>query len=270
MRTKEYEQDPALAQSQIKDFLKSPRYYEGRHITKTIAPKKTTDEMIFGSMVHSFALEPENFGQEFAIITPDVLSKSGARSGQAWKDFAAENAGKDLVFGEDVQLAKTLGERLRIHPAFPNSENVLAIEKPIYWELYGAVCKGIPDIVTQSSVVFDTKTVGDMDAFLIDQPTGSVMSREAFDRGYDIQAAFYLEGCRQFYQRDFDRFILLLVETNPPYRIRVAEFSPEDIQHAMNRIVYAINGIEERTLDGDWSDPHENEIAILEKPKWAK
>ena len=270
MRTKEYEQDPAMAQSQIKDFLKGPRYYEGRHITKTIPPKKTTDEMIFGSMVHCFALEPENFGQEFAIITPDVLSKSGARSGQAWKDFVAENAGKDLVFGGDVELAKTLGERLRNHPAFPNSENVLAIEKPIYWELYGVACKGIPDIVTKVNVVFDIKTVGDMDAFLINQPTGSVMSKEAFDRGYDIQAAFYLEGCCQFYQREFDRFILLLVETNPPYRIRVAEFSPEDIQHAMNRIVFAINGIEERMLDGDWSDPHENEIVVLEKPKWAK
>lgn len=270
MRTKEYEQDPAMAQSQIKDFLKSPRYYEGRHITKTIQPKKTTDEMIFGSMVHCFALEPIYFGTQFAIITPDVLSKSGARSGQAWKDFASENAGKELVFGEDVQLAKTLAERLRNHPAFPSAENMLAIEKPIYWEINGAACKGIPDIATQVNVVFDIKTVGDMDAFLINQPTGSVMSKEAFDRGYDIQAAFYLEGCYQFYNRKFDRFILLLVETNPPYRIRVAEFSPEDIQHAMNRIVFAINGIEERTLDGDWSDPHENEIVVLEKPKWAK
>lgn len=270
MRTKEYEQDPAMAQSQVKDFLKSPRYYEGRHITKTIPPKKTTDEMILGSMVHCFALEPENFGQEFAIITPDVLSKSGARSGQAWKDFVAENAGKDLVFGEDVELAKTLGERLRNHPAFPNLDDMLAIEKPIHWELYGTVCKGIPDIVAQWDIVFDIKTVGDMDAFLINQPTGSVMSKDAFDRGYDIQAAFYLEGCCQFYDRKFDRFILLLVETNAPYRIRVAEFSQEDIQHAYNRIVFVINGIEERTLDGDWSDPHENEIVVLEKPKWAK
>ena len=270
MRTKEYEQDPALAQSQIKDFLRSPRYYEGRHITKTIPPKKTTDEMIFGSMVHCLALEPEHFDQEFAIITPNVLTKDGKRTGNAWKEFAAANAGKELVFGEDVQLAKTLGEQLRNHPAFPSAENILTIEKPIYWKIHGTMCKGIADIVTQASVVFDIKTVGDMDAFLINQPTGSVMSKDAFDRGYDIQAAFYLEGCCQFYDRKFDRFILLLVETDAPYRIRVAEFSPEDIQHAMNRIVFAINGIEERTLDGDWSDPHENEIVVLEKPKWAK
>ena len=270
MRTKEYEQDPALAQSKIKDFLKGPRYYEGRHITKTIPAKKTTDEMIFGSMVHCLALEPENFDQEFTIITPDVLTKDGKRSGNAWKEFAAANADKELVFGEDVQLAKTLAERLRNHPAFPSAENMLAIEKPIYWVINGVACKGIPDIVTKTNVEFDIKTVFDMDAFLINQPTGYVMSKEAFDRGYDIQAAFYLEGCRQFYQRGFDRFILLLAETNPPYRIRVAEFSQEDIQHAMNRIVFAINGIEERTLDGDWSDPHENEIVVLEKPKWAK
>lgn len=270
MRTKEYEQDPALAQSQIKDFLRGPRYYQGRHITKIIPPKKTTDEMILGSMVHCFTLEPSHFETQFAVITPDVLSKSGARSGQAWKDFAAENAGKELVFAEDMELAKKLAESLRNHPVFTVMNPVLAVESPIYWEINGAACKGIPDMVGQAGVVFDIKTVGDMDSFLINQPTGSVMSKEAFDRGYDIQAAFYLEGCRQFYQRDFDRFILFLIETNPPYRIRLAEFSQEDIQHAYNRIVFAINGIEERTLDGDWSDPHENEIAILEKPKWAK
>ena len=106
MRTKEYEQDPALAQSQIKDFLKGPRYYEGRHITKTIPPKKTTDEMIFGSMVHCFALEPIYFGTQFAIITPDVLSKSGARSGQAWKDLQPKTRARSLCLVRMFNLQK--------------------------------------------------------------------------------------------------------------------------------------------------------------------
>lgn len=274
MRTAEYESKQAFSQGMIKDFLRSPRYYEGRHITKTIHAKKKTDDMVLGSMVHCLALAPENFDKEFALITPEVLSKSGARSGQAWKDFAVVHADKDLVFAEDVELAKMLAGKIKNHRYFKHiMEKSIAIEQPLEFDINGYDCKGIPDIVTNDGMVLDIKTVGDMDIFLQTKVGGETLSKEAFERGYDIQLAFYAIGCTQIYShgsRKFNQGILVLIETNPPYRLRFVEFAEDDIDAAATKIFQTLDAIEERIVEGNWSDPGEDMVVTLSKPGWMK
>lgn len=53
--------------TQIKDARISLMYFHARHVAKTIA-RESTDALTFGSLVHTLALEPEKFDEEFAVF----------------------------------------------------------------------------------------------------------------------------------------------------------------------------------------------------------
>ncbi|MDU5473984.1 MULTISPECIES: PD-(D/E)XK nuclease-like domain-containing protein [unclassified Pantoea] len=56
-----------ISSSMIKDARISLMYYHGRHITGTI-PRETSDALTLGTLVHTLALEPENFDKEFSTL----------------------------------------------------------------------------------------------------------------------------------------------------------------------------------------------------------
>ncbi|MCW0974118.1 PD-(D/E)XK nuclease-like domain-containing protein [Pantoea sp. JV6] len=55
-----------ISSSMVKDARISLMYYHGRHITGTI-PRDTSDALTLGTLVHTLALEPENFATEFSV-----------------------------------------------------------------------------------------------------------------------------------------------------------------------------------------------------------
>jgi exodeoxyribonuclease VIII len=56
-----------ISSTQIKDARISLMYFHARHVAKTIA-RESTDALTFGSLVHTLALEPEKFDEEFAVF----------------------------------------------------------------------------------------------------------------------------------------------------------------------------------------------------------
>lgn len=56
-----------ISSTQIKDARISLMYFHARHVSKTIA-RESTDALTFGSLVHTLALEPEKFDEEFAVF----------------------------------------------------------------------------------------------------------------------------------------------------------------------------------------------------------
>lgn len=59
-----------ISSSQVKDARISLMYFHGRHISKAIS-RESSDAMTFGTLVHTLALEPEKFEDEFAVF-PDL------------------------------------------------------------------------------------------------------------------------------------------------------------------------------------------------------
>lgn len=53
--------------TQVKDARVSLMYFHGRHISKTIG-RETSDALTFGTLVHTLALEPDTFDEEFAVF----------------------------------------------------------------------------------------------------------------------------------------------------------------------------------------------------------
>lgn len=62
-----YHASNGISSTQVKDARISLMYFHGRHITKTIG-RETSDALTFGTLVHSLALEPEAFDDEFAVF----------------------------------------------------------------------------------------------------------------------------------------------------------------------------------------------------------
>ncbi|AZI53425.1 hypothetical protein CBF16_21525 (plasmid) [Pantoea agglomerans] len=61
-----YHSANGISSSMVKDARISLMYYHGRHITGTI-PRETSEALTLGTLVHTLALEPENFAIEFSV-----------------------------------------------------------------------------------------------------------------------------------------------------------------------------------------------------------
>lgn len=74
-----YHASNGISSTQLKDVRISPMYYYGRHVARMI-PREQNDAMLRGTIIHSYALEPEKFESEFAVpeeVPAEVISTSG-------------------------------------------------------------------------------------------------------------------------------------------------------------------------------------------------
>ncbi|EJN2431558.1 PD-(D/E)XK nuclease-like domain-containing protein [Salmonella enterica subsp. enterica serovar Uganda] len=68
-----------ISSTMVKDARVSLMYYHGRHVTRVI-PRQDSQAFIFGRATHGFALEPEQFADEYAVpaeMPKSVVSTSG-------------------------------------------------------------------------------------------------------------------------------------------------------------------------------------------------
>ena len=56
-----------ISSTQVKDARVSLMFYHGRHVTKTIR-RESSEALMFGSLAHTLALEPEKLHEEFAVF----------------------------------------------------------------------------------------------------------------------------------------------------------------------------------------------------------
>ena len=90
----DYHASPGVSNSQLKDFARDPRLYHHKYLSGNYKQERKS-YFDFGSAVHDLCLLGDN--SSIALIPDDVLSKTGAKSGAAWKEFEASNAGKLLL-----------------------------------------------------------------------------------------------------------------------------------------------------------------------------
>ena len=84
-----YHAHPALGCSMLKAYKDHPKLFDARHVTKDGAPFTGNPSTVFGNMVDAWLLERDKCVE----IPQDALSKSGAKSGNKWKEFKADHEG---------------------------------------------------------------------------------------------------------------------------------------------------------------------------------
>ena len=208
----EYRNHPAISRSELWKIRESPekfKFYKEN-------PIEPTPALIFGQLFHKLALQPETFGDEFAVM-PNVDKRT--KEGKAvWTEFLETSKEKTIITANDYQKATEMCTSLRNTP-FVNKLLSGEREKEFFWidDLTGEECKCRTDCITeakQTNIIVDLKSASDA--------TTEHFMRDAINYGYDFQSGMYLDGVQKCTGKKHI-FVFIVVEKEPPYAVNILQ-----------------------------------------------
>ena len=204
MPFEEYRKVKRVSQSTLKHGRTSMRHL--KHAMDN--PGETTDAMRLGSALHCACLEP-------ALMADEVAVWKQRRAGEEWKAFESDNEHRIILTETQYGLLKGMASALRQHPVFREwIGRIQEVEVSAFATLEGVECKGRTDALTDEPLI-DLKSTGDLDIGRFIRTTISL--------GYDIQGALYT----RLFERE--RFMLLVVESKPPYDVVAFELKQSQL-----------------------------------------
>lgn len=231
LSNEEYHHSPPyneyLSSSQLKWYLKSPRYY--KYMLDN--PQEQTDAMRFGSLFHDlmascaehnrgFVEALKAWSKKLAFFIPPLNTKGkpfGATSNaykEAYDKFLQANEGNTIISEADYELVTSMVLSL-LNNCGATSEQVYKLlkwgkpEVSHFFEYEGCKFKFRTDLETRKKII-DYKTVATED--LSERSINNIIAK----CGYDISAAFYLWGEHE-QSGIWKTFYWLFVSKVPPY-----------------------------------------------------
>lgn len=254
MPEQEYRASPAVAQSDLRSFSRSPAHY----ISAKCEPKESTPALILGTLIHASILGDESEPQFH--VKPDGM-KFSTKEGMAWRDSRAK--GFPIISAEEERtilgIKKAIIEsRVASKIFFGNpGQNEICAFAP--HEESGLWRKGRFDLKTTDDcgnvVIPDLKTADDA------RPQS--FRRSVEDYGYDRQAAYYIDLCKDIEELEADPiFVFVVVEKSPPYGIRCYVLPPEVIDQGRKKYRAELVRFSECQKSCEWPC-YEEKIEVL-------
>lgn len=241
---------PALSYSGAKVLLQSPAKY--RHMMDT--PPETKTDFDLGHAVHSIVL---GIGDPIREVPHELWNTKEAKTAVA----EVRDAGEIPLKPSQYRAAKAMSESLFKQPRVESLLRSGRAEVPVHWQRDGVSLRAQIDWVNEvRHVLVDVKTstTADRDGF----------SRLAYNFGYHIQAAAYLDGAQgPGDPRDW-RFVFAVVEKDPPYLSAVYEPDADFIAAGAAKWQQAQELYRECTDTGEWPG-YDTDIQSLSLPRWA-
>jgi exodeoxyribonuclease VIII len=227
----EYNKIEALRSSDLKNFMRSPRYY--KYLLENPGAKTFNESSVnIGTAVHCGLLEPEEFKHRF------MLAKVKTKVCKEWhaSKAVAKEQGKILLSTAEFETADHICKRARSEPIIQKILEGSRTEVTAVAKIEGIWCKARADILVQaadgSNIIYDIKTTSKQ----LDQ-----FKRFAiYDYSYDISAAYYqmvFRACKV----PVRYFRLIALESTPAYEARIFEFSSNKLAQVEGRIITALN-----------------------------
>jgi hypothetical protein len=259
----EYEAIDAINQSVLKQFRKS-----AAHAKYALDfPSEPTPAMDFGTALHAAVLMPKEFEANY-VIEPKIDKRTNDGK-KAWAAWQLENLGKAAMDNEDFQAILEMRDALRDHPTIGPllAEEWSGTEMAVVWkdEQTGVWCKALLDRFIPSSkddsvsIILDLKTTADA--------SEQSFARDVLNYGYDVQAAFYLDGMRTIAEAQ-RRFLFAAIEKKKPYACALYELSAETIAVGRSKYREYLHAYAACMESGVWPG-YQTEIQTIELPRWA-
>lgn len=257
---KEYQAAEGVSNSMLSNIEISPSFY--KYCLQE--PKKQTDALTFGSLLHCLILQPDNFDNEFAI--EPIVNKRTNDGKAVLEQFYLINKDKIIINNEQLELADFLKQKIYGHPIAKKlltgkGENEISL----FWvdEETGIICKGRPDKIC-NKIIVDLKTTGSA------KPEDFV--KNAYKYGYHRQAYWYSYGYEQCFKEEPKGFVFIVVEKEPPYEVCV--FEATELFKAVGKIEARKNLLTyKECLDkGQWwgYDGEKAVLHTLDPPQWVQ
>ena len=220
MNELEYNQAEGIRRSDLWRMEESPERF--KYFLEH--PIEQTPAMAFGSACHKATLEPEDFGNEYAIAPfADKRTKEGK---EIWARFLEENEGKTVISMDD---ATVIGEMKMALCDCPLAKKLIfgkgESEVAFFWTDpdTGEKCKIKVDRLVKYRrkwYVVDYKTTACAETFRFNS--------DIWKMGYFMQAAMYTEGVMKAKgMRKRPGFLFVAQEKKPPYSVNVIEVTDE-------------------------------------------
>ena len=255
--SKVYHSRKAVSRSDLFLLSKSPQYF--KYIQEN--GRAETDALRFGTMVHTFVLEPNLFKRRYIVI-PNIDRRT--REGKAILEEVSRIK-KEIVTESELSTITAMRD------AVLNNKYAYALlqgvkEMSYYWtdELTGIKLKCRPDCVSnigQTNVIVDLKSCenAQTDAFM----------RDALKYGYDLQAATYKTGV-ELIEGTPHKFVFIAVEKKPPYGVNILEVDEpalrkgtDDFRNYLGMLKYCRDTDNWYSYTGETGRPN-----VLSLPAW--
>lgn len=213
-----------------------------------------------GTAAHAVLLE----GRENAVAVIDADSWR-TNAAKEVRDHARAEGRVPLLAHDwaDVQaMVAAVHTQLEALTAAPPLFTDGLPEQTLVWEEDGVVCKARLDwLRDDNSAIDDLKTTGASAA-------PETYSRTLLGIGGDLQAAFYLRGCRAVFGRA-PAFRFAVVETSPPYGLTVFSIAPDALALADAKIDYALH-VWRKCLETERWPAYPKRVCYVQSPGWAE
>jgi len=258
-----------LSYSALKAFKRSPRhlleYWKGEI--------KETPALLFGSLYHTIALEPEKFNSKFKIfdelLRPEKGKTMASKENKSWKfscDKWAEDHNVKLITKEQYDKAMDMVAELERNP---KSKELLRadgnkFEQRFNWVANKEECTGIKDI---DNPYFIAELKSAVSAY----PTE--FHHQISKLGYWMQGGMYVDGTYYNDPSEHKDFYIIAQEKEEPYLVSVHRLSKDAISRGISEYKSLINtykAIKNNLYRGYdfWSPFGEDGLFEYNIPKW--
>lgn len=258
MSNEDYHGDrTAVSSSGLKQILVSPAHFQA-YLT---GQRVETNALSFGTAIHTALLEPDLFAQQY-VVAPSVdrRTKEGK---QAWAEFQATLAGKSVVTENELKMIKGMAAQIAGHKMAAELLKVGQPEQSIFWtdRETGIRCKVRPDSLSPYAVL-DVKSTES--AHRLDFPRSCVR----YD--YDLSAAMYQEGVREYTGETRD-FVFLAVEKSEPNLCALYKASDEMLASGRAKFRTALRVLAECRASDRWPGYQpDGDFELVEWPRYAR
>lgn len=215
----------------------------------------TTYEMDVGTAVHAMFLRGETIAKLVPFDTYQTKAAKEARDAAIAEGLVPL---KPKHYDAAHRVADALERFRQITGAFTAGKP----EQTLIWREGPAWCRckvdWLPD--DPAAPLWDLKTTGA-------NATLRSWGRSCFEHGYDMQASWYPRGAECVRGEPPDGMCFCVVETTPPYGIRVFGFSPPAIEIADSKIRTALDLWQDCCRNGAWPN-YPRELEWIDPPAW--
>lgn len=260
MSAAKYREANGINRSNLFQITKSPLHF--KYALEN--PAELTPSLVFGSAVHKYILEPEEFNNEYAVL-PNSIDRRTKAGKAAYDAFWEENGDKNLISNDDMIIITKMADVVK-NNIFVKRLLEGEHETSFFWddELTGEKCKCRPDCITkvgEQYVIVDYKTT--------DNAETEAFRSSSIKYGYDLQAGMYLEGVKVNTGLDCV-FIFIAQEKKPPYAVNILQ-ADEFMVKEGQRLFHDLLGIyHECRITNNWYgyEGPDGGVSNLTLPKW--
>lgn len=247
MTDEEYFALDALSASGAKLLRKSPlHYYADR-----LRPRTPTPAMVFGTVVHRLALEPER--PAYVVKRLNWASKEGKLERER-----LEATGLPILTEADGDRALSIRDALWSDAQIAELLEVAETEVAMTWEQHNVPCKAKADGIF-NGVILDLKTCIDA------SPAGFARSIGTF--AYHMQAAHYIDGLAATRGRATE-FLFIAVESQPPHATAIYKLDAATLAAGRREMKRAAELYAFCKRTGEWPG-YSRDVLTLTLPNWA-